>query len=101
MTVKPIFAEKEDLNRLLEWCSDAPEYQKKLSQYLEDRDDTSVVIVEEHEILAIALLKVQETEKKGYIWIYSKNKDVQNHPDIMQFSLNWLRRKGAKEYNVI
>ncbi|MGM0807239.1 MAG: hypothetical protein ACQET8_21150 [Bacillota bacterium] len=100
--MKPIFAEKEDLNRLLEWCSDAPEYHKKLSQYLEGRDDTTVVIVEEeHEIIAIALLKVQETEKKGYIWIYSKNRNLQSHPDLMQFSLKWLRKKGAKEYTVI
>ncbi|MBH0171804.1 hypothetical protein [Fictibacillus sp. 18YEL24] len=100
--MKPIFAEKEDLNRLLEWCSDAPEYHKKLSQYLEGHDDATVVIVEEeHEIIAIALLKVQETEKKGYIWIYSKNRNLQSHPDLIQFSLNWLRKKGAKEYTVI
>ncbi|MGA4722274.1 GNAT family N-acetyltransferase [Fictibacillus nanhaiensis] len=100
--MKPIFAEKEDLNRLLEWCSDVPEYQKKLSSYLEDRNDTAVVIVEEeHKMVAIALLKVQETEKKGYIWIYSKHKDYQSQPDIMQFLLKWLRKQGAKEYNVI
>ncbi|MQR93855.1 GNAT family N-acetyltransferase [Fictibacillus phosphorivorans] len=100
--MKPIFAEKDDLNRLLKWCSDAPEYQKKLSSFLEDRDDTTVVVVEEEtEIVAVALLKVQETEKKGYIWMYAKNKDIQNHPEIMQFSLRWLRTQGAKEYTVI
>ncbi|MED1862575.1 hypothetical protein P4V41_03860 [Fictibacillus nanhaiensis] len=100
--MKPVFAEKEDLNRLLEWCSDSPEYQKKLSQYLEGSDETSVVIIEdEHEVFAIALLKVQETEKKGYIWFYSKNKELQNQPDIMQFLLKWLRKQGAKEYVLI
>ncbi|MET3730193.1 hypothetical protein ABID52_003812 [Fictibacillus halophilus] len=100
--MKPIFAEKEDLNRLLDWCSDVPEYQKKLSSYIEDRDDTAVVIVEDkHKMVAIVLLKVQETEKKGYIWIYSKYKDYKSHPNIMQFSLKWLRKQGAKEYTVI
>lgn len=100
--MKLIFAEKDDLNRLLKWCSDAQEYQKKISSYIENRDDTAVIIAEgEHEIVAVALLKVQETEKKGSIWIYAKSKDYQNHPDLMQFSLNWLRKKGAKEYTVI
>ena len=100
--MQTIFAEKEDLNRLLDWCSDVPEYQKKLSSYIEDRDDTAVVIVEDkHKMVAIVLLKVQETEKKGYIWIYSKHKDYQSHPNIMQFSLKWLRKQGAKEYTVI
>ncbi|WP_137792106.1 hypothetical protein [Bacillus sp. E(2018)] len=99
--MKPMFAEKEDLNRLLEWCSDVPEYQKKLSSYIENREDTTVVIAErEHEIVAVALLKVLETEKKGYIWVYAKNKENQNHPDVMQFSLRWLRKQGAKEYTV-
>ncbi|MFD2990492.1 GNAT family N-acetyltransferase [Fictibacillus nanhaiensis] len=97
-----VFAEKEDLNQLLKWCSDAPEYQKKLSSYLEDRDDTAVVVVEEeHEIMAVALLKVQESEKHGYIWMYAKHKKYQNHLEIMQFSLRWLRKQGAKEYTVI
>lgn len=100
--MKPIFAGKDDLDRLLRWCSDAQEYQRKLSAYIDKRDDTVVVIAEEeHEIVAIALLKVQETEKKGYIWVYAKNKDYQNHPDLMQFSLSWLRNKGAKEYTVL
>ncbi|MBD7965989.1 hypothetical protein [Fictibacillus norfolkensis] len=100
--MKPIFAEKEDLTRLLEWCSDAQEYQRKLSSYIENRDDTAVVIAEgEHEIVAVALLKVQETEKKGSVWVYAKSKDYQNHPDLMQFSLRWLRKQGAKEYTVI
>jgi hypothetical protein len=38
------------------------------------------------------------TEKTGTIWLHI-NKE--NHPQIIQESLNWLRQKGAKDYTII
>ncbi|MDM5318291.1 hypothetical protein QUF49_20115 [Fictibacillus sp. b24] len=99
--MKPVFATKENLQSLLDWCKDAPEYQKSLSTYIEDRDDTAVVILKDGtELAAIGLLKVMTTEKTGSIWLYTKN-PKQNHPEMMQFSLKWLRQKGAKDYTVV
>jgi hypothetical protein len=100
--MKQIFAEKKDLSRLLEWCKDVPEYQKSLCQYIEDRADTAVVIWEEEcKIAGVALLKVKATEKKGTIWIYTKDNNLKNHPEMMQCSLKWLRQKGAKDYTIV
>ncbi|KZE67587.1 hypothetical protein AWM68_19180 [Fictibacillus phosphorivorans] len=100
--MEAVFATKEDLNRLLNWCNDAPDYQKYLSSYIKDRDDTAVVILkDEHELAAIGLLKIMTTEKTGSIWIYTKEANYQNHPEMIQTSLKWLRQKGAKNYTVI
>jgi hypothetical protein len=100
--VKPIFAVKEDLSRLLEWCKGAPEFQKKLSHYIDDRDDTSIVVLQnDAEIIGVALLKVKETEKMGSIWFYGKGQSIQYHPEMMRFSLKWLKLKGAKDYTIV
>lgn len=100
--MKTSFATKDDLERLVQWVNDAPEYQKYLSSYIKDLDDTAVVILKDgDEIAAVGLLKVMPTEKTGSIWLYTKNANMQNHPEMMQFSLKWLRQKGAKDYTVI
>ena len=95
------FSDKADLNRLLDWCNEAPEFQKKLPQYI-DRDDTAVLMMKnDEEILGIALLKVKATEKEGTIWLHFNKEGTHYHPQIMQKSLNWLRQNGAKDYTVI
>jgi hypothetical protein len=92
------FADKTDLDRLLNWCEEAPEFHKNLPHYM-DRDDTAIIMMEkEEEVIGVALLKVKVTEKTGTIWLHI-NKE--NHPQIMQESLNWLRQKGAKDYTII
>jgi hypothetical protein len=95
------FAEKTDLDRLLNWCEEAPEFHKKLPQYM-DRDDTAIIMMEkDEEIIGIALLKVKVTEKTGTIWLHLNKEGTENHPQIMQESLNWLRKKGAEDYTII
>ncbi|MBY6038283.1 hypothetical protein KUV80_16675 [Fictibacillus nanhaiensis] len=94
-------AKKEDLNRLIDWSKDVPEFQNNLSSYME-RDDTAVIMMEnEQEITGIALLKVKVTEKTGTVWLHLNDKGKQSHPELMQMSLKWLRQKGARDYTVI
>jgi hypothetical protein len=95
------FADKTDLNRLLDWCNEVPEFHDNLPQYM-DRDDTAVLMMEKNEeVIGIALLKVKATKKTGTIWLHLNKEGTENHPQIMQKSLNWLRQNGAKEYTVI
>jgi hypothetical protein len=95
------FADKADLNRLLDWCSEEPEILRNLPQYV-DRDDTAVIMMEkDEEVIGIALIKVKATKKTGTIWLHLNKEGTENHPQIMQKSLNWLRQKGAKDYTVI
>jgi hypothetical protein len=95
------FANNDDLNRLLNWCAEAPEFYKKLPHYM-DRDDTAVLMMEnDDELIGIALLKVKVTEKSGTVWLHLNKEGTESHPQIMQKSLNWLRQKGAKDYTVM
>jgi hypothetical protein len=95
------FADKADLDPLLDWCDEAPDFRDKLPQYM-GRDDTAVLIMEkDEEVIGIALLKVKATDKTGTIWLHLNKEGTEYHPQIMQKSLNWLRQNGAKEYTVI
>jgi hypothetical protein len=96
-----IFAKEKDLKELNSWCKDAPEFQKQITLYA-GREDTAILIIkEELEIIGIALLKVMINEKTGTVWLYLKERGKINQANIMQESLKWLRKKGAKEFRLI